>query len=72
MENTNAFKKGFNKVQNGDTKEVKKKIMEALSITVVSSWYNRLKGKIIPNIEEVKKIETIFSEYGISDIWGNK
>jgi hypothetical protein len=70
MENTNAFKKGFDKIQNGDTKNVRQKIMEALSITTTGAWYNRLYGRVIPNVEEAKKIESIFSEYGISDIWG--
>jgi len=49
---------------------VKNQIMEALGITSYHGWYHRLHGRTIPNIEEYRKIETIFAQYGITDIWG--
>lgn len=70
MENTNAFFKGWLQITNGSSKQVKEEIMRALEITTTGAWYNRLYGKVIPNKEEVEKIEKIFSEHGITEVWG--
>lgn len=65
-----SFKKGFDQVKQKDIPEVKKKIMEALNLNFRSSWKARLDGKVEPRVSEAKKIEEIFAEYGITDIWG--
>lgn len=65
-----SFKKGFDQVQKKDIPEVKKKIMEALKLKFRSSWKARLDGSIEPKVSEAKKIEEIFAEYGIKDVWG--
>jgi len=70
MENNNAFKKGFDQVKNGDTKDVQQEIMDVLGIVSTSAWYNRLYGKVIPNKVEIELIEKIFLKHGITDVWG--
>lgn len=65
-----SFKKGWNQLQNGQTKEVKAKIIEALNLKFTTSFYPRLNGTIEPKFSEAKAIEAVFAEYGITDIWG--
>ena len=66
-----SFKRGYNQVPQGKAKEVREKIVKALGLTK-ASFYPRLRGEIIPKITEYKIIESIFSEYDITDIWGEK
>jgi len=70
MESNNGFKKGFDKVKNGDARTVRQDIKDALGIKSSSTWYNRLYGTVIPNKVEVEAIEKIFLEHGITDVWG--
>ena len=65
-----SFQKGWNQVQRKDSKAVQKKIMEALDIHTIMSWSRHLNGYIEPHVSEYEKINSIFSEYGITDIWG--
>lgn len=65
-----SFKKGWDKLPNSKTREVKSKIMVALKMKVASSFYSRLYGKVEPKISEARQIEDIFKEYGVTDIWG--
>jgi hypothetical protein len=65
-----SFKKGFDQVQHKDVTEVKKKIMSALKITTRAAWGFRLNGTIEPKVSEAQAIESIFAEYGITEIWG--
>jgi hypothetical protein len=68
----NSFKKGFMQLRQMDAKNVREEIEDALGISerVTGTWYNRLNGKIEPRYSEAKKIEAIFSKYGITDVWG--
>ena len=65
-----SFKKGWDKLPKAVAPEVRARIMEALELKTVSSFYPRLNGAYEPKMTEAKKIEAIFSEYGITDIWG--
>lgn len=65
-----SFKKGFAQVKQKDVPKVKQKIMEALKLNFRSSWKARLDGSIEPKVSEAKKIEEIFAEYNITDVWG--
>lgn len=67
-----SFKKGWNQLPNGVLEEARAKIMEALDLKVVTSFYPRLAGKVEPRLSEARAIESIFAEYGITDIWGEK
>ena len=66
-----SFKKGYDQVQQKDAKDVRQKIMNALNLTSRRSWGLRLQGLIEPKVTEAQAIENIFSEYGITDIWGS-
>jgi hypothetical protein len=66
-----AFKKGYGQVKEKDTKEVKAKLMQALGIKTRSAWLARLRGEVEPKMSEGKKIEKIFAEYKIKNVWGD-
>lgn len=65
-----SFKKGWNQLPNGKTREVKAEIIKALNLKFTTSFYPRLNGDIEPKLSESKAIEDIFAKYGITDIWG--
>lgn len=65
-----SFSKGWSQVKIGDVAECREKLMGAMNITTRAAWGKRLKGEVEPRISEVKAIESIFSEYGIEDVWG--
>jgi len=44
--------------------------MIALDITTRQPFLDRLNGKIEPRVTEVERIEQIFAEYGITEVWG--
>ena len=70
MGNRFSFQKGWAQVKQGDAREVRKKLMEVLCIKTNVSFYERLRGEIEPRISEHEAIEGVFSEYGITGIWG--
>jgi hypothetical protein len=65
-----SFKKGWGQVRRKDTKTVKIRIMKVLHITTKASWGRYLNGITEPKAGEYIKINSIFSEYGITDVWG--
>jgi len=65
-----SFERGWSKLPKSKTALVRNRIMEVFGFKVKSSFYSRLHGEVEPKISEVKEIERIFSEYGITDIWG--
>lgn len=65
-----SFKKGFSQVRQIDAPEVKTRIMTALGLSTRAAWWQRLNGIVEPKVSEAQAIETIFAEYGITDVWG--
>lgn len=65
-----SFKKGYEQLQLKDVEVVRDKIMKALNIKTLQGFRYRLTGVYEPKISEVDAIESIFNEYGITDIWG--
>lgn len=65
-----SFQLGFSQVKQKDANDVKKKIMTALGISTRASWSARLNGNVEPKVSEARAIETIFSDYGIREVWG--
>ncbi len=55
-----------------DIRKAREDIKNVLGITSRSQWYQRLSGKIIPDVEEKAAIEKVFIKYRVkkSDIWG--
>ena len=70
MENNFSFQKGWSQVKQGDVSTVRTKLMSALNITTRMAFLDRLNGKVEPKVTEHQAIENIFSEYGITEIWG--
>lgn len=69
MENF-SFKKGYSQVRRIDAQAVKEQIMNALGLTTRAAWWKRLNGIVEPKVSEAAAIESIFAEYGITEIWG--
>ncbi|MGL5914159.1 MAG: hypothetical protein ACRCZB_08330 [Bacteroidales bacterium] len=46
--------------------------MAALKISSNPSFWARLNGHVEPKVSEAEAIERIFSEYGITEVWGGK
>lgn len=65
-----SFEKGWMQIKNGDIRECRDKIMNAIGIKTRVAWHNRLRGDVEPKISEVKAIESVFAEYGITEVWG--
>ena len=65
-----SFKKGFRQLPICKAKVVQLSIMEALGISGRMTWYDRLNGKIEPRVSEAEKIEEIFHQHNITEIWG--
>jgi hypothetical protein len=65
-----SFNKGWNQVPQGKLKEAREKLMKIMLIKTRASFANRRNGKAIPSYPEHEKIEEIFHEMGITDIWG--
>lgn len=65
-----SFKKAWNLLPKSKITECREKIMSALGISAKPTFYARLNGSVEPKLGEARKIEAIFLEYGITDIWG--
>ena len=65
-----SFQKGWFEVKQGQIAEVRHKIQAALGLTTRPAFYKRLNGVTIGLPAEREVIERIFSDYGITDIWG--
>jgi len=68
-----SFKSGWESLPKNRQNEVRDKIMAALNLTTLSSFYRRKRGITEPKISEVQAIEAIFAEYNIIEgIWGSE
>ena len=73
MSTSFSFESGWISLPQKQQNEVRDKIMAALKITTVSSFYRRKRGIPEPRISEVQAIEAIFAEYNIIEgIWGSE
>lgn len=64
-----SFKEAYEKVPFGKIESLKKDLYEALRINNRTSWANKLKGIVSPNIEIVQSVEAVFLQYGIKNCW---
>ncbi len=67
-----SFKLGFSQVKRKDVQEVKNRIMNALGLRTRVSWYARLNGSVEPKVSEAKIIESVFADFGITQVWGSE
>lgn len=69
--NNYSFKAGMGQVASSKVSEAKSELMHALGITSHPAWLSRLRGEVEPRISEVKAIEAVFANYGVTEnIWG--
>lgn len=67
-----SFMMGWKQVPVGDAKKVRTAIMAALNVNR-SNFYRRLKGLVVPRVDEKEAIDKIFKDYKItSNIWGGE
>lgn len=67
-----SFRKGWRQLKQKDLNPVRQRIMDALNLKHITSFYPRLNGECEPKVSEAQAIEAVFAEYGITDIWGNE
>lgn len=66
-----SFERAFDQVPHGEAKAVKTEIMAILKIKSRPAWFNRLRGNIVPRVDEAKAIEAVFARYGITRVFEN-
>lgn len=67
-----AFKKGWNQVPQGKTKEVRSEIMHRLGINSTQAFYSRMRGVPELRVSQASQVAEVFAVYGITDIWGDE
>lgn len=65
-----SFRRGYLQSKQKDAKHIRSLVMKELGIKTYPSWQARLWGRIEPKVSEAQAIESIFAEYGITDVWG--
>ena len=65
-----SFRKGYDSLKRIEQPLVRKEIMQAFNLKTAVTFYDRMKGKVIPRMDEKEVIESIFKKYGITKIWG--
>lgn len=69
---TRAFRKGLAELKVKDVPAVKAGISEILGITTKQSFIRYADGRVANlDIEKAKRIEELFSSYGVASCWGN-
>jgi hypothetical protein len=65
-----AFQRGWMSVTQASASTVRAKIMFALGLTTLQAFRDRMNGKTQHSDAEIEKIEAIFKEFNIIDVWG--
>ncbi|MDR0207053.1 MAG: hypothetical protein LBI45_07350 [Bacteroidales bacterium] len=68
MNNLFSFKRAYESLPANKKSEVRAKIMSELSKESYA-FYQRMNGRVEPKVSEAQKIEAIFAEYGITEVW---
>ena len=65
-----SFRKGFVQLRQVDVPAFKARLLKALGLNNMNSFYDRLSGKIEPKMSEIETIENLFADYGITEVLG--
>lgn len=65
-----SFLKGWDNLKQRDVDCAKQDLMNALNIKSNATFYRRLRGQIVPTIEEHDSIIGIFKKYGVKQPFG--
>ena len=67
-----SFRKGLRELRVKDVPAVKAGLLGILGVTSKQSFIRYADGKVANlDVEKAKRIETLFSQYGVTDCWGN-
>lgn len=65
-----SFLKGWDNLKQRDVDSAKQELMDALNIKSDATFYRRLRGQIVPTIEESTQVLNVFKKYGIKQPYG--
>lgn len=65
-----SFLKGWDNLKQRDVDSAKQDLMDALNIKSDATFYRRLRGQIVPTIEESTQVLNVFKKYGIKQPYG--
>ena len=68
--NDYSFQRGWFQVRTCDVSRVRNLIMAAVGITTRTAFQRRLNGDTYGTPAEHQKIEAIFNDFGITEVWG--
>jgi hypothetical protein len=66
-----TFKTAYEQLRACDQPKVKEEIMGFLGVTTAMAWSKRIRGLVMPTVEEYNGIIEIFQKYGIkkTKVW---
>lgn len=65
-----SFLKGWNDLKLRDVNAAKEDIMSVLGIKSNATFYRRLRGQIVPTVEEYNQVLEVFKKYGVKQPYG--
>jgi hypothetical protein len=66
-----SFRKGYDMLIRKHQPLFRNELMQTLNITSRNQLYARIRGEVIPRMDEKEKIESLFFKYGVTtEIWG--
>lgn len=65
-----SFLKGWDDLKQRDVDSAKQELMDALNIKSDATFYRRLRGQIVPTLEEYTQVLNVFKKYGIKQPYG--
>jgi len=65
-----SFKKGFYNLRYKDMKEARRRLMNAFGVSTYQGLRLRMVGEFELTVRQKEAVESIFADYGVTDIWG--
>lgn len=65
-----AFRKGLAQLRVMDVQTVQAGIRDILGVTTRQSFISYADGKRTLDVEKARRIQDLFTQYGVSDCWG--
>lgn len=65
-----SFLKGWGDLKQRDVDVAKRELMETLKIKADATFYRRLRGQIVPTVEEYNQVLDVFKKYGVKQPYG--
>ena len=68
----NSFWAGWLQLPIGETKKVRDELMDGLGIASWEGFRKRRAGMVDHSPSEARFIESVFAQYGITEVWGDR